>query len=166
MHALILLQQADGTWELTEELASIIGRDLDELRSVVNRTRDADVLRAWATALAVVWLSRNARGAEDEWRLLASKAQRWLARTASVPPRACDVGGGGRRHGRTLTAFEGCHRSFRLQAEVPSAKVLVNVASTFRWKCQGCQSARVQGCKECWCNAASTFRWVCRGRQP
>ncbi len=31
MHALILLQAADGSWELTEQLACIFGRDLDDL---------------------------------------------------------------------------------------------------------------------------------------
>ena len=89
MHALIKLQQADGTWELTKELASIIGRDLNDLRSIVNGAgASSDALRAWATALALAWLSKNARSAEDEWRLLASKARRWLDRTSCVPPHA------------------------------------------------------------------------------
>jgi hypothetical protein len=110
MHALIQLQQADGTWELTKELASIIGRDLKELRSVVNRTRDTDVLRAWATALALAWLSKNARGVEDEWRLLAGKAKRWLDRTTCVPPRAATW---------VEEAAGVVQRSFRLQAEDP-----------------------------------------------
>jgi hypothetical protein len=89
MHALVQLQQADGTWELTKELASIIGRDLDDLRSVVNGAgADPEVLRAWATALALAWLVRNAKAAEDEWRLLAAKAERWMAQTTFVPPHA------------------------------------------------------------------------------
>jgi hypothetical protein len=89
MHALILLQQADGTWQLTKELASIIGRDLDELRSVVKGAgAEPDVQRAWATALALAWLSKNARSVQDEWRLLAAKAQRWIDRTTLVPPHA------------------------------------------------------------------------------
>jgi Ca-activated chloride channel family protein len=87
MHALIQLQQANGTWELTKELASIIGQDLDDLRSVVDGGgADPEILRAWATALALAWLAKNAKAAEGEWRLLAAKAQRWMARTTLVPP--------------------------------------------------------------------------------
>lgn len=88
MHALILLQAADGSWELTQELASIIGRDLGALRSAVKGATGPkpELLRVWATALALAWLGRNAADVEDEWRLLAAKAQRWIDGTAVVPP--------------------------------------------------------------------------------
>jgi Vault protein inter-alpha-trypsin domain/von Willebrand factor type A domain len=88
MHRLILLQSADGSWELTEDMASVVGHDLVELRTAVQGATgpQAEILRAWATALALAWLGRNAADAEDEWRLLAIKARKWLDMTAAVPP--------------------------------------------------------------------------------
>ncbi len=88
MHSLILLQSADGSWELTKDLASVMGRDLAALRSAVQGASgsDSDVLRAWATALALTWLRTNAADNEDEWRLLAAKGRKWIDGTAAVPP--------------------------------------------------------------------------------
>jgi hypothetical protein len=88
MRALIVLQAADGSWELTRDLASILGRDLVDL---VSATDDAtgfrdDVRRAWATALAIAWLEQNAADGEDEWRLLAAKGRKWIDGTSAVPP--------------------------------------------------------------------------------
>jgi hypothetical protein len=88
MEALIVLQAADGSWELTSKLASIVGRGLDELKSAVagaTGSRD-EIVRAWATALAVVWLRERAAGVEDEWRMLVAKAQKWIDNTRTVPP--------------------------------------------------------------------------------
>jgi hypothetical protein len=88
MHTLVLLQSSDGSWDLTDELASIVGRDLVELRSAVQAATgpEAEVLRAWATALALAWLARNAAEAADEWRLLADKALKWINDVSAVPP--------------------------------------------------------------------------------
>jgi hypothetical protein len=80
MHALIDLQRADGSWDLTRELASAIGIDVAHLTAVISQVSgDRDEIRAaWATALALAWLARHAADAEDQWRLLARKAQAWL----------------------------------------------------------------------------------------
>ena len=88
MHELIVLQAADGSWELTKELASLIGRDLDDLRSAIENARGSgnDVQRAWATALALAWLEEHAAEARDEWRLLAAKAREWIDATPAIPP--------------------------------------------------------------------------------
>ena len=80
LHALVALQKAEGYWELTRDLADILGRDLSDVKAALNGAIgiDIDVHRAWATALAIRWLELNARDAEDEWRLLGRKAQQWL----------------------------------------------------------------------------------------
>ncbi|HEY0871956.1 MAG TPA: VIT domain-containing protein [Vicinamibacterales bacterium] len=90
--ALIVLQTAEGFWNLESELASIIGRDLDDLRSAIKDVAGAETLaaRAWATALALVWLELNAHDTRDEWRMLADKARRWLDRAAILPPDGAD----------------------------------------------------------------------------
>jgi hypothetical protein len=88
MHALILLQGADGSWELTQELAALIGRDLGELRAAVQGAAgpEAQVLRAWATALALAWLEKNSAASQDEWRLLATKGRALVDNTVTTPP--------------------------------------------------------------------------------
>jgi Vault protein inter-alpha-trypsin domain/von Willebrand factor type A domain len=88
MHRLIALQHADGSWDLTRELAQIIGRDLAELESALaGATGDpAEVTRAWATALALVWLRLHARDVEAQWQVLARKARRWLGNVRAGQP--------------------------------------------------------------------------------
>jgi hypothetical protein len=85
--ALILLQEADGSWDLTLELASLLGRDLEELRAAMPpvTARAAPVRRVWATALAIAWLDRHAADRKNEWHLLAEKGRNWIQHTALVP---------------------------------------------------------------------------------
>jgi hypothetical protein len=88
MQSLITLQGADGSWDLTRELAEIVGRSLKELESALAGAtgNPGDARKAWATALALLWLRTEARLVEDEWSLLAAKARRWLDDTDAVPP--------------------------------------------------------------------------------
>ncbi len=87
MHAVVALQRADGSWDLTPEFARAIGHDLAHLQSGLTGAtgNEADARKAWATALALAWLDAHARDVEDEWRLLATKAQKWLEGTAARP---------------------------------------------------------------------------------
>jgi hypothetical protein len=80
---LVRLQRADGSWELDGELAKILGQRLKDLERVLtDASRPAtEARRAWATALALAWLEKEAPEARDEWRLLAEKARKWLERT-------------------------------------------------------------------------------------
>jgi hypothetical protein len=88
MHALIDLQRADGSWALTRELAHALGIELRQLTSLISQVSgDRDEVRAaWATALALAWLARHAAAAEDQWRLLARKAQAWLDGVSAAGP--------------------------------------------------------------------------------
>jgi Ca-activated chloride channel family protein len=88
MLAVVALQRADGSWELTADLARAIGHDLAELEGLLagaTGTKD-EARRAWATALALVWLEEHARDTKGEWRLLAVKARAWLDRVTARPP--------------------------------------------------------------------------------
>jgi Ca-activated chloride channel family protein len=80
LQRLIALQHADGSWGLTPAFAAAIGRPLAGLDEALNRLASSTTTtrQAWATALAMAWLERNAEGAAAEWRLLALKARRWL----------------------------------------------------------------------------------------
>ena len=88
MAALVILQEADGSWPFNEELAGVLGVELETLREAMDGTPGPEdlVLRAWATALALAWLERNAADAKEEWSLLAKKAQAWLDGAVATPP--------------------------------------------------------------------------------
>jgi hypothetical protein len=79
---LVNLEHADGSWDLTNDFAKVLGQTLSELEAMLeNATGDEDeVRRAWATALAVTWLEIEAGEWVDEWALLARKARKWLDR--------------------------------------------------------------------------------------
>jgi hypothetical protein len=80
MHVLVRLQHADGSWDLTRELAKALGYKLTALEAALSSaTGDKeDIRKAWATALALAWLRHHAREAESEWQMLAAKARKWL----------------------------------------------------------------------------------------
>jgi hypothetical protein len=84
---LVALQSADGSWDLTPELAEIVGRSLDELEAELRGARSGRVVarRVMATALALEWLEANAGPERAEWELLAEKARRWLAGHGASP---------------------------------------------------------------------------------
>jgi hypothetical protein len=83
---LVALQRADGSWELSAELAEILGRPLAELeRSLPAADGNAtEARRAWATALAVAWLEARP-DLQGEWELLADKARGWLRQLEAQP---------------------------------------------------------------------------------
>jgi von Willebrand factor A domain-containing protein 5 len=88
MDRLVLLQRADGSWNLDEGLASALGVRLRKLqKKLEGATGDPEeAARAWATALALAWLEANAADSRDEWEILADKAKAWLSRCgASLP---------------------------------------------------------------------------------
>jgi Ca-activated chloride channel homolog len=85
-HAVVKLQRADGSWDLTSELAGVIGRDVSELEAALKDAPADEVRRAWATALALVWLATRANEIADEWELLAHKATEWLDAVAPAAP--------------------------------------------------------------------------------
>jgi Ca-activated chloride channel family protein len=86
--ALVALQAADGSWDLTAELAAIIGRELSDIEAALAGASGArsGLRRAWATALALAWLQLYAAAMEEEWRLLGAKAVKWVEDVAAVPP--------------------------------------------------------------------------------
>ena len=83
---LVALQRADGSWDLTKDLAAVLGRSIKEMEgALAGASGDRkEARRAWATAVALVWLERWA-DERDEWELLAAKAQDWLARVTARP---------------------------------------------------------------------------------
>ena len=92
LDALVSLQRADGSWDLTVEFATAVSIKLRRLeKELRNGTGDPDTIRrALATATALVWLERHASANCGEWELLAAKATAWLSASGTEP-----VGGQG-----------------------------------------------------------------------
>ena len=89
---LVALQFADGSWDLTAELAEVVGQPLAALESAIRgATGDAPIVRrALATALALRWLVEHAGESREEWALLEKKALRWLEQCPARPAGAHD----------------------------------------------------------------------------
>ena len=81
---LVALQRADGSWELTPELAAILGAKLKELEAFLSLPAmlplngDAGSGRLFATALALEFLEAACAKDRVEWLLLAGKASAFL----------------------------------------------------------------------------------------
>ncbi|ERE75277.1 von Willebrand factor A domain-containing protein 5A-like protein [Cricetulus griseus] len=93
---LILLQNANGSWDMNEDLAKVLGTSLEDMKAVhptEGKYGEEDsynqnyfiktviyVLEpsAWATMLAVIWLHANGKELKCEWELLERKAVVWL----------------------------------------------------------------------------------------
>ncbi|XP_039728846.1 von Willebrand factor A domain-containing protein 5A isoform X1 [Pteropus medius] len=73
---LISLQKADGSWDLNEGLAMVLGVSLEEIRTALP-IKNADS-SGWATVLAVLWLHANGKEMKCEWELLERKAVSWI----------------------------------------------------------------------------------------
>jgi Ca-activated chloride channel family protein len=80
MVVLIALQRADGSWDLSADVAVAVSYELASLESLLSGAtgNDADIRRAWATALALAWLDDHAGEFAEEWTMAADKARRWL----------------------------------------------------------------------------------------
>ena len=85
--SLVSLQRADGSWDLTAELARFFSLTLRRLENELRHaTGDRDTARrALATALAVAWLERHAAADRGEWELLAGKAESFVSASGTEP---------------------------------------------------------------------------------
>jgi Ca-activated chloride channel homolog len=84
---LVALQRADGSWDLTPELADVLGLSFEVLlQQLAHATGDPhEARRALATALALACLIKEASSSANEWKLLAAKGSRWLTGVKAVP---------------------------------------------------------------------------------
>ncbi|XP_057605222.1 von Willebrand factor A domain-containing protein 5A [Hippopotamus amphibius kiboko] len=73
---LISLQKADGSWDLNEDLALVLGMKLEDILASLP-DKDADSSN-WATVLAVLWLHDSGKDVKCEWELLERKAVAWI----------------------------------------------------------------------------------------
>ena len=103
MVVLIALQRADGSWDLSADVAAAVGYELGLLERALSGAtgKDTDTRKAWATAVALAWLDDHAPEFAEEWKLAADKARRWLN---GVNARPADGGSWSGAAARLLTA--------------------------------------------------------------
>ena len=78
-------QQLNGSWELTSSFAQLIGKLLSDLEAACPIGREGVWAAVWATVLAVSLLRSRYSSQQDEWELIAMKAESWLKKQ-SLPP--------------------------------------------------------------------------------
>ncbi|XP_032140991.1 von Willebrand factor A domain-containing protein 5A [Sapajus apella] len=73
---LIYHQNANGSWDLNEDLAKVLDMSLEEITAA----HPAELVDSsgWATILAVIWLHGNGKDFKCEWELLERKAVAWM----------------------------------------------------------------------------------------
>jgi Ca-activated chloride channel family protein len=87
LDAVVALQRANGSWNLTRDLAARVGIAFDRLQSARPDAIEPDV---WATLVALAWLAAHASGDHVEWQGLADKSETWL--TFQLAPEAIEAG--------------------------------------------------------------------------
>ena len=75
LSSLVALQLANGSWSLTGALCSELGK---ELKVVEDSCPSGCPSAVWATALALSSLKLTYSSQQDEWELVAKKAEAWL----------------------------------------------------------------------------------------
>lgn len=76
---LVILQRANGSFTLSEELARLLRKSLDDLRTTFATIARPDITEEmWATALALAFLEMKLHAIANDWAMLADKSRRWL----------------------------------------------------------------------------------------
>ena len=78
LEGLISAQQLNGSWELNTSFAQLMGKPLAELEAACSIGREGVGATVWATVLAVSLLRSRYSSQQDEWELIAMKAESWL----------------------------------------------------------------------------------------
>ena len=75
---LIAAQQINGSWALNSAFAQLVGKSLSHLESACPIECKGASANVWATVLAVSLLRARYSSQQDEWELIAMKAESWL----------------------------------------------------------------------------------------
>ena len=76
--SLVTAQQVNGSWALSDSLAQLIGKSFSDLESACPIEGTGTAASVWATVLAVSLLRAKYSSQQDEWELIAMKAESWL----------------------------------------------------------------------------------------
>ena len=88
--SLITAQQINGSWALNSAFAQLVGKSLSDLKSACPIECKGALANVWATVLAVSLLRARYSSQQDEWELIAMKAESWLKKQ-SLPSTSCTL---------------------------------------------------------------------------
>ena len=77
--ALINAQQANGSWAISSTFSNFLGKPLKELEDASPEDISSTF---WATVLILTLLKKKFSGQQEEWELIAMKANSWLKKQA------------------------------------------------------------------------------------
>jgi len=85
LQQLILMQNAQGYWNLDDKLADILEINIDELNRNLKSLQQTPTFanlneRTWATALSLAYLNVKHSSDKGTWELLADKGLSWLSK--------------------------------------------------------------------------------------
>ena len=80
--SIVVRQQAAGSWVLDAALSQLLGKTLRELEAGCPVACQGVVAGVWATLLVLCQLRLRYSSQQDEWELIAMKAESWLKQQA------------------------------------------------------------------------------------
>ena len=85
LSSFITVQQADGSWKLDTSLAQLLGKSQKDLEEACPTECKGTMVMVWATVLVLSLLRSKYSSQQEEWDLIAVKAETWLKRQ-TLPP--------------------------------------------------------------------------------
>ena len=78
---IVSLQQANGSWLLNDQLAGVVSKSVEELKSCCPVScDDAMMTNIWATLVVIELLKKKHPSMLDEFELVIMKAEQWLSK--------------------------------------------------------------------------------------
>lgn len=80
LSSFITIQQADGSWKLDTSLAELMGKNQKDLEEACPTECKGTMAMVWATILVLSLLRMKYSSQQEEWELVAMKAESWVKR--------------------------------------------------------------------------------------
>ena len=80
LSSFITIQQANGSWKLDSSIAQLLGKSLKDLEEACPTECQGTVATVWATILVLSLLRVKYSSQQEEWELVAMKAESWVKR--------------------------------------------------------------------------------------
>ena len=80
LSSFITIQQANGSWKLDSSIAQLLGKSLKDLEEACPIECQGTIATVWATILVLSLLQVKYSNQQEEWELVAMKAESWVKR--------------------------------------------------------------------------------------
>ena len=80
LSTIIDLQLANGSWEMSKDLADVIGKPTTKIQEACPVACKDNMSAIWATIIVLSYLQLQQSSFKDEWELVALKAEGWMAK--------------------------------------------------------------------------------------